>query len=148
MVRRTGDFPRHGAGLIGRYFDTALRISGADGRGLEALRALATAAYGAYRNVAAHGRQEFVGAQAQEIVSLFSLLAREIEATPMPDVEQQVSKLVKQELAELPKGGHADAMSMYRMVYAMVRQKGLGANPEGIRPTPAYAAEPPPPTAT
>ena len=50
-----------------------------------------------------------------------------------------VSELVKEELTALPKGSHADALSMYRMVYAVVRQKGLGANPEGVPPTQEHA---------
>jgi hypothetical protein len=50
-----------------------------------------------------------------------------------------VSEVVRDELRALPKGRHADALSIYRMVYAVVRQKGLGSNPEEVEPTPEYA---------
>jgi hypothetical protein len=53
--------------------------------------------------------------------------------------KRSVSDVVKEELAALPKGSHADALSIYRMVYAVVRQKGLGANPEGVPPTREHA---------
>lgn len=55
--------------------------------------------------------------------------------------QRSVSEVVKEELGSVPKGSHGDVMSLYRMVYAVVRQKGLGANPEGIPPTRAYAEQ-------
>jgi hypothetical protein len=53
--------------------------------------------------------------------------------------QRTASEVVKEELAKLPKGSHADATSVYRMIYAVVRQKGLGANPEGVPATREHA---------
>ena len=55
--------------------------------------------------------------------------------------QRTVSDIVKEELGVLPKGSHADAMSFYRMIYAVVRQKGLGAHPEGVPSTREHAHE-------
>lgn len=57
------------------------------------------------------------------------------------DERRPVTEVVKEELAKWPKGSNADAMSVFRMIYAVVRQKGLGANPEGVPPTREYAEE-------
>lgn len=88
MSARLGQGQKYGSSLIARYFDLALRASPPDVRRVEALRGLVVSAFGAYRNLAAHGRMEFVGAQAREIVGLFSLIAREIDATPLPYVHE------------------------------------------------------------
>ena len=53
--------------------------------------------------------------------------------------QRTVSQVVREELSAVPKGSHADALSIYRMIYAVVRQKGLGANPEGVPPTREHA---------
>lgn len=53
--------------------------------------------------------------------------------------QRTVSQVVKEELSALPRGTHADALSIYRMVHAVVRQKVLGANPEGVPPTREHA---------
>jgi hypothetical protein len=55
--------------------------------------------------------------------------------------QRTVSEVVKEELSILPKGSNADALSFYRMIYAVVRQKGLGAKPEGLPSTREYAHE-------
>lgn len=49
------------------------------------------------------------------------------------------SDVVKQELAQLPKGRKGSAISFYRMVYAVVRQRGLGRHAQGIPPTREFA---------
>jgi excisionase family DNA binding protein len=80
------DDKRFGHRLVNAYFDRAQRAASPDPRRAEALRSLALGAVSAFRNPAAHG-QEFAGAHAREIVSLFSLLAREMEVLPMPFTE-------------------------------------------------------------
>jgi hypothetical protein len=86
MAERLGDRKRYGRNLTSAFFDMAQRASPAEPRRLEALRAIAMSAMGAFRNPAAHGRLNVTGAQAREIVGLFSLLAREVEAVVLPIV--------------------------------------------------------------
>jgi Protein of unknown function (Hypoth_ymh) len=85
------DEKHYGQRLVNVYFDTALRVGHPNPRRVESLRSIVLGAIGAYRNPAAHGRQEFGEAQAREIVALFSLLAREAEALPMPQVYRWAS---------------------------------------------------------
>ena len=49
------------------------------------------------------------------------------------------SAVVKAELSSVPKGRHTSAESIYRMVYAMTRQRGLGRRAQGIPPTREFA---------
>ncbi|HEV2362436.1 MAG TPA: hypothetical protein VGS21_12095 [Acidimicrobiales bacterium] len=49
--------------------------------------------------------------------------------------------MVEEELALLPKGADASPLSIYRMVYAMTRQQGLGRRPRGVPPTRRFAHE-------
>ncbi len=49
------------------------------------------------------------------------------------------SEVVKRELSSLPKGGNASALSIYRMVYSMTRQRGLGRRAQGVPSTVEFA---------
>ncbi len=51
------------------------------------------------------------------------------------------SEIVKGELSLLPKGQKASALSVYRMVYAVIREKGLGRHAEGVPGTREFAHE-------
>lgn len=73
-----------GRAAASRFFDMAQRASPPDPRRVEALKSIAIGAFGAFRNPAAHGQMEFEAFYAREAVTLFSLLAREVEALPMP----------------------------------------------------------------
>jgi hypothetical protein len=91
LAERLGDEKSFGQRLVNAYFDTALQTGHPNPRRVESLRSIVLGAAGAYRNPAAHGRKEFTAAEAREIVGLFSLLAREAEALPMPHVYRWAS---------------------------------------------------------
>jgi excisionase family DNA binding protein len=70
---------RSGRALVSAYFDRVQRVA-PDASRIEALRSLVLGSLGAFRNPAAHGRLTFDGPYAREIVQLYSLLAREVDA--------------------------------------------------------------------
>lgn len=49
------------------------------------------------------------------------------------------SAVVKRELSNVPRGRNASAESIYRMVYAMTRQRGLGKRAQAVPPTREFA---------
>lgn len=71
-----------GRALILRYFDEVKRQNPSSPR-IEGLRLLTQGAYAAYRNPAAHGRLDVNLHHAEEIVTLFSLLASELDRLPL-----------------------------------------------------------------
>jgi excisionase family DNA binding protein len=71
---------KYGTRLVAAYFDRAARAGIDDARRVEALQMIATGAYRAFRNEAAHGQRDFMQDHAREVVALFSLLAREVDA--------------------------------------------------------------------
>lgn len=84
LAERLREEKLFGQRLVNAYFDTALQAGHPNPRRVESLRSIVLGAVGAYRNPAAHGRQEFDPVEAREIVGLFSLLTREADALPMP----------------------------------------------------------------
>jgi excisionase family DNA binding protein len=69
-----------GRRLITVFFDRAARAQPAKARETEALAAIALGAFSLFRNQAAHGRRRLGSEPAIEVVTLFSLLARESDA--------------------------------------------------------------------
>jgi predicted DNA-binding transcriptional regulator AlpA len=106
--RLSVDEKQYGQRLVNTYFDTALRVGHPNPRRVESLRSIVLGAVGAYRNPTAHGRQEFNPEQAHEIVALFSLMAREVEELPMPQVFRWASyrEMSKATIADLAGAGH------------------------------------------
>ncbi len=84
LAERLREEKLFGHRLVNAYFDTALQAGHPNPRRVESLRSIVLGAVGAYRNPAAHGRQEFDPVEAREIVGLFSLLTREADALPLP----------------------------------------------------------------
>jgi excisionase family DNA binding protein len=80
-----------GRALVSRFFELAQRATPPDPRRVEALKSLALGALGAFRNPAAHGRRDFEGFYAREVVALFSLLCREAEILRLPTVADRAS---------------------------------------------------------
>src|SRR5207302_9498213 len=91
LAERLRDEKSFGQRLVNAYFDAALQAGHPNPRRVESLRSIVLGAVGAYRDPSAHGRQEFAAAEAREIVGLFSLLAREADALPMPHVYRWAS---------------------------------------------------------
>ena len=71
-----------GRALIGQYFDHLKRQHPSSPR-IEGVRMLTQGAFAAYRNPAAHGRLDVDLRHAEEIVTLFSLLANEFDHLPI-----------------------------------------------------------------
>jgi predicted DNA-binding transcriptional regulator AlpA len=83
---------RYGKRLVDAYFDLVQQAAPPDPRRVEALRSVAIGAMAAFRNPVAHGGLTFSGAHAREVVTLFSLLARELEPLSTAEVDDPVAE--------------------------------------------------------
>ena len=54
-------------------------------------------------------------------------------------VENMPQFFAESELADVPKGEPGSAINLYRAIYAMTRQKGLGRTPDGVEASSEFA---------
>jgi Helix-turn-helix domain len=84
IAGRVGPDRRYGQDLVAAYFDLVQRGAPPHPRRVESLKSIALGTLGAFSSPAAHGRLDFYGFYAREVVALYSLLAREVEALSVP----------------------------------------------------------------